>query len=395
VTSHAASTAGRQWAKPLVVTLVVAVIWSIWAIGAVHREAVGNRVYVGEHFLSQGAGSSKVIDEHHVAPVGQSGYDGQFFYYIALDPARAPAYLDDPASYRYGRALYPFVARAAALGRASLVPWTLLLVNLVALVGGTLALALLLQRRGASPFFALLFGFAPGLYEAVNRDLSEPLAYSLVLAALAVWWWDDEARPWLAGIVFGLAGITRETTLIFPIVLAAAAFIGLSDGVERRRGRDRRSAIVLVVMSLFPYVALRIGLLAWLGRDGSPDAARFPWVPFGGLFSHWPLNRILLEQVWSVVIPSLVAVILVALFTRRLGPSLLALICNVLVLVVFLPTPSYESIVASSRITLGVTCAFLACLPVIPAQQRAQVALAVALLAMAPWFDLMPTSLGR
>jgi hypothetical protein len=88
-------------------------------------------------------------------------------------------------------------------------------------------------------------------------------------------------------------------------------------------------------------------------------------------------------------------VILVAVFTRRLGPSLLALICNVAVLVVFLPSPSYEAIVASSRITLGVTCAFLACLPIVPAKERAQVALGVAVLAMAPWFDLLPTSLGR
>ena len=122
-------------------------------------------------------------------------------------------------------------------------------------------------------------------------------------------------------------------------------------------------------VSLSPYIALRIGLLAWLGRDGSPEAARFPWLPFGGLFSHWPLNRMLLEQVWSVAIPSLVAVILVAVFTRRIGPSLLALIGNVAVLVVFLPTPSYDSIVASSRIALGVTCAFMACLPVIPEAQ--------------------------
>jgi hypothetical protein len=346
-------------------------------------------------FLEQGAGASKVIDEHHVSPAGRSGYDGQFFYYIALDPRRAPGYLDKPASYRYGRVLYPLAARGAALGRASLVPWTLLLINLAALVAGTLALALMLQRRGASPFFALLFGFAPGLYEAVNRDLSEPLAYSLVLAALAVWWWDEEPRPWVAGIVFGLAGITRETTLIFPLVLAAAALFGLRDGIERRYGRDLRSAIVLVVLALAPYAALRIALLSWLGNDGSPEAARFPRVPFGGLLSQWPLNRLLLEQVWSVVIPSFVAVILVAFFTRRVGPSLLALICNVAALVVFLPAPSYDSLVASSRVALGVTCAFLACLPLVPAAQRAQVALGVAVLAMAPWFDLLPTSLGR
>jgi hypothetical protein len=387
--------ARRRWIKALVVTLVVASVWTIWAVGVVRREPIGARVMVGTVFLAQGSGSSKVIDRDHVPAVGEFGYDGQFFYYMALDPGGSPAYLDKPASYRYSRALYPLAARAGALGRSSLVPWTLLLLNLLALVCGTLALALLLQRRGASAFYALFFGFAPGLYEAVSRDLSEPLAYSLVLIALAAWWWDEEPRPWLAGIVFGLAGITRETTLIFPVVLAAAAAFGLRDGIEGRHGRDRRSATVLALLSLAPFVALRVALLAWLGKDGSPEAASFPRLPLGGILSHWPLNRILLEQVWSVVIPSLVAVVLVALYTRRLGPSLLVLICNVAVLIVFLPSPSYDSIVASSRIALGVTCAFLSALPVVPAAHRTQVALGVAVLAMAPWFDLLPTSLGR
>ncbi len=395
MTWQAAPEVRRRLSGPLIVALVVLLAWSIWAVGAVRREPVGARIFVGSLFLAQGAGSSEVIDRSHVDPAGEVGYDGQFFYYMALDPRSAPAYLDTPPSYRYARVLYPFAARSAALGRPSLVPWTLLLVNLIAVVAGTFALAVLLQRRGASPFYAFFFGFAPGLYEAVSRDLSEPLAYSLVLAALMVWWWDTKPRAWAAGIVFGLAGITRETTLIFPVALAVAALIGLYDGIEYRRGRDVRSAVVLLATSLTPYVALRIFLLGWLGHDGSAEAARFPLLPFGGLLSHWPLNRGLVNQVWSVVIPSLVAVILVVIFTRRLGPSLLALICNVAVLVVFLPTPSYDSIAASSRIALGVTCAFVACLPVVPTAQRAQVALAVAVLAMAPWFDLLPTSLGR
>ena len=368
---------------PIAVSVLVCVVWTIWAAGQVRREPVGGLVYVGQQFLDQGKGSSATIDDEHVVATGRDGYDGQFFYYMALDPVAASAYMDAP-NYRYGRILYPLAARALAAGRPALVPWTLLFVNLVAVVGGTFALALLLQRRGASPAYALLFGFAPGLYVAVARDLSEPLAYALVLAALAAWWWDERPRPWLAGALLGLAGLTRETTLLFALALAIAALIGLDDGLGGRRGRDRRAALVLGAMAFVPYVALRLGLLAWLGSAGStPEAARFPLVPFAGLLSHWPLNRLLLEQAWTIVLAALLAVGLVAWTTRRLGPSLLALVLNVAVLVVFLPAPSYESIVASGRITLGVTCAFLACLPVVPVALRAQVALGVAVLGMA------------
>ncbi len=376
-------------------TLAVSVVWVVWTIGIVHREPVARLVYAGSMFLEQGAGASTTIDEHHVPPVARIGYDGQFFYYLALDPAGARAYMDEP-SYRYSRVLYPLTARVVAVGRPSLVPRTLLLVNLIAVAGGTFALALLLRKRGASPLYAALFGFAPGLYEAVARDLSEPLAYALVAAGLAAWWWAEQPRPWLAGVFFGLAGLTRETALLFPLALAAAALLGLSDGIERRRGRDVRSAVVLASVSIAPYLVLRLFLLAWLGQDGArPEAARFPLLPFGGLLSHWPLNRAVLEQVWGVAVPALLAVALVAVLTRRLGPSLLTLVLNVAVLVVFLPTPSYDSIVASSRIALGITCAFVACLPALPAARRAPVALGVAVLAMAPWFDLLPTAYGR
>ena len=380
---------------PVGVTLVVCAVWAVWAVGEVRREPVGELVYVGQKFLDQGKGSSRTIDREHVPAVGPFGYDGQFFYFTALDPRRAPAYMDEP-TYRYGRVLYPFVARAAALGQPAAVPWALLLVNLAAVAGGTLALALLLRRRGASPAYAAFWGFAPGLFVAVSRDLSEPLAYALVLAGLAAWWWDARPRPWLAGVIFGLAVLTRETAILFPIALAVAALAGLSDGIEWRRGRDPRSAVILAVTSLLPYVMLKLFLATWLGSAGSaPEAVRLALLPLGGFLAHWPLDRFLLQQLWGVVLPALLSVVLIGWLTRRLGPTFLALLLNVAVLVVLLPKASYDALIGSSRITLGVTCAFLACLPLIPAAQRAQVALGVAVLAMAPWFDLFPTAFGR
>jgi hypothetical protein len=381
---------------PLSVTLAVCAVWAVWTAGELRRAPVGTLVNVGQRFLDQGKGASETIDRHHVEVAQVTGYDGQFFYYMALDPRHSPAYIDEPG-YRYSRVVYPFLARAVSLGHPAAVPWALLLVNLAAVAGGTYALAALLHRRGASPIFAALYGFAPGLYIGVEHDLSEPLAYALVLAALAVWWWDDDRpRPWLVGATLALAVLTRESTYLFALALAVAAFIGLHDGIERRRFRDVRSALIVGLTALLPYVILRLLLLAWLGSSGSsPEAARFAIVPFGGFLSHWPLSRTLLEQLWGVVLPSLVALALVAWFTRRLGPSLLALVLNVAVLVVFLPTPSYDSLTASARITLGVVCAFLACLPLIPSTARAEVALVVAVLGMAPWYALFPSAFGR
>ena len=59
-------------------------------------------------------------------PNGTEGYDGQFIYYIARDPApeRVAGYLDVPA-YRYQRILLPLLARLLALGRIDWIPWTI------------------------------------------------------------------------------------------------------------------------------------------------------------------------------------------------------------------------------------------------------------------------------
>ena len=229
---------------PLTVTLAVCAVWAVWTAGEVRREPVGVLIHVGQRFLDQGEGASATIDRHHVTAGEPTGYDGQFFYYMALDPRRSPAYMDEP-TYRYSRVVYPFLVRAVSVGRPAAIPWALLFVNLAAVAGGTYALALLLRRRGASPSTQALRGLTPGLYIAVTHDLSEPLAYALVLAGLVAWWWDDRPRLWQAGVLLGLAGLTRETTLLFPVALAVAAALGLADGTERRSGRDLRSALVL------------------------------------------------------------------------------------------------------------------------------------------------------
>jgi hypothetical protein len=98
-------------------------------------------IKIGTHYVLQ-SHTSLVIK---LAPrcrcvVNESGYDGQFNYYMALDPVNARYYMDVPA-YRYGRILFPMTARLLALGQPDVVPYTLILINWLALAGGTLGLA--------------------------------------------------------------------------------------------------------------------------------------------------------------------------------------------------------------------------------------------------------------
>lgn len=71
---------------------------------------------------------------------GTVGYDGQFTYFIARDGAGAEPFIDG-ASLRYQRIIYPLFARLLAVGQADLIPYTLILINVLALGIGAGALA--------------------------------------------------------------------------------------------------------------------------------------------------------------------------------------------------------------------------------------------------------------
>jgi hypothetical protein len=127
--------------------------WSLWA-----RHSIGRFILIGENFA-------------HPAqlPPGMPlraayGYDGQFFYRLAINPAdfAHTAYgitVDQP--YRFMRIGYPVMTWLVSAGQRALVPWMLVAVNVAAIgalawLGGHLARqggrhaawGLLLLRRG-------------------------------------------------------------------------------------------------------------------------------------------------------------------------------------------------------------------------------------------------------
>ena len=90
---------------------------------------IGRFILVGRHF-------AVVSQLPHGMPVAKTyGYDGQFFYRLALNPAnfRHTAYgitMDRP--YRYMRIGYPTLTWLVSLGQHNLVPVMLVVVNIAA-----------------------------------------------------------------------------------------------------------------------------------------------------------------------------------------------------------------------------------------------------------------------
>lgn len=283
---HALRQVGR-W-RPRTVLAVCCVVHVGWvAVFFALQNDVRDLIRIGPGYISQSDSSDSIrLDPRYAPPANQDpgrageGYDGQFYYYLALDPLNARFYMDSPG-YRYLRPVYPAVARAAAFGQRTLVPWTLLLVNLAAIVAATALLSRYLQARGTPPAYALLYGIAPGTLVAVQRDLTEPVAFLLVAAALVAL--DSSGRyAWcMSAGLLALATLTRQPAAAFVAPLALA-LLADADG-NRRIQRRIVVATGFVALALVPYLVYSEVIAQVVGPRGGTD--QFTWVPFAGFFA--------------------------------------------------------------------------------------------------------------
>lgn len=229
----------KKWLTPTLVTLAVCLIYVVGVLLNNNGDPLALAL-LGTRF-SQGD------------PQGSEGYDGQFAYQIAVDPLNAAPRIDVPA-YRYQRILYPMLARWLALGQPQLIPWTLIVVNLIAIGVGTWATEQLLLNLRVSRWYALTYGLYGGQLLGLRADLNEPLAQGLVQLALLAW--AKERRSW-AVVAFALAALTKETTLIF---LAAYLLFALKERQWRW--------LAALGMSALPFVIYQFVLWQWLGSFG-------------------------------------------------------------------------------------------------------------------------------
>lgn len=284
---------------------------------------------------------------------GTEGYDGQFVYYIALDPAGGWRRADVPA-YRYQRILYPLLARAMALGQPEAIPWTLIAVNLAALAAGTYATERLLGDYGVSQWYALTYGLYAGQLLALRTDLNEPLSQGLVQWGIYAW---QRKKPRLSTLCLGLAVLAKETALVF--VVGHLLYLALS-------GR-RRELLAGVLITLLPFAGYQLFLKGWLGAwglgSGGTGATPFSPAPLGGLLSIGAVSGRALLLFLLIMIPLVVAPAVWCLWAagrdairRDWHPVSLMLLTNSLTLL-FLPQSTWREVAAMLRLSIGLVAA--------------------------------------
>ena len=231
-----------------------------------------------------------VLDRPKDAPPDKTwgiGYDGQQAYAIALDPINASAKLDRP-SYRYMRIIYPLLAHILAVGRHNLIPWSLLIVNIVAAAVTAGLLADRVLTRGGRSWVALAVVFSFNYLAGVRMDLNEPLAYCLALTGL---WIYERGNLAMAVVSFALAGLTKEVALAFPLALVAW------EALKRRWP----AALTILIGSLAPYFIWAGIVTAWQGISPfSYQLARPILIPFAGFVHLEGFESRVMVLMWSV-----------------------------------------------------------------------------------------------
>lgn len=297
-------------------------------------------------------------------PFHAHGYDGQFFYRLARDPADLAhsAYgVSFDTSYRAARIGYPALAWVLSLGgRAALVPWALVALNVLALSALALEGAVIARQSGRRPEWGLLLAGYFGFVLSLSRDTAEPTEVAFAIGGLLAL---RSRRAWAAGLLLCAAVLTRETATLL------VAAVGLVDLQRRWAARGGR-ALAPRRLDLVPWVAPSVAFFGWQlslwGLTGHlplhSDARGNLAVPLLGLVSaaahrlgqlpSRPAELWCLQVV--VVIAAWLLALLRALSPRRPIPSRtaaverLALAFNV-ALVLFLPYKIWDSVSSDFR----------------------------------------------
>ncbi len=276
--------------------------------------------YDPSHFVTAGDRfcDPALVPENLSVLNDSAGYDGQFYYRLALDPFTSKQTdfgitIDDPG-YRQQRILYPLTVWAVSLGRPELVPSAMILVNYLAIclmgwVGGLYA-----RSMGRHALWGLAFAFYPGFLLSLARDLTEVLSASLMLTGLLL---VRRERHLSAALLLSLATLARETAL------PAAAGLVLIWLYEKLKNKSKQGAApLLFLLPLIFYSLWQVwlfqqwGALPLLSRDeltGSP----LPFSDFITSFLHNASLETHHQRLWFAEMCFLTAFAVTALYSLR------------------------------------------------------------------------------
>ena len=247
---------GRGLGRALVVTTITAIVCVILMSFYVTNKLDGD---LDNHVLSSRLfGAPKALLDHGFKLFYQgdreTGWDGQFYYYIANDPLaqKDTAAHIDATAYRYQRVGLPLLAWAVSrlTGHDWVSPTSYYLTDLAIVLLATLIGGLYFARRGYGAWPVLAWSLSLGVQLTLLNGLPDAAADALLLIALVAHF---SGFRWFFALFATLAALSREAYVLFPILVAAfdwGTFIGFSRtivGDRTRRSIALRQSLIWAV----------------------------------------------------------------------------------------------------------------------------------------------------
>jgi hypothetical protein len=290
------------------VVLVIA-RWATWA-----KHNIGNFILVGRHFANP-------AQVPHGIPIQPTyGYDGQYFYRLALDPANLSHIafgIRVDHTYRFMRIGYPALTWLLSGGQHSVVPDVLVAVNILAVaalgyLGGVFAV-----QGGRGAMWGLLLPAYFGVVTSVSRDTAEPLAAACLLAGLLAL---RRRRPVLAGLLLTYGALTRETTMVAIGAIAIVRVVGIARRRSTPGREDVAWALPAVVFIAWQAVIYAVTGSVALATDGGRNAGAPFSAPLHALATnvrHINVNTFDKYDLWLLELGALVLCCAAAIVIMR------------------------------------------------------------------------------
>jgi len=306
--------------------------------------------------------------------VDMGGYDGQWYWGIAVDPiATGDVHQHfDTVAYRYGHPLYGWLGWLTSAGQPRAVPSALAALNLIAIAAAAFLAGMLGRAGGGRGWEGLFVALNPGLLYSAAHDLTEPLSAALLLAGILAY---VRGRRLPATVAFALLILSKEQFVTVPLAIVAWELV-------RRRARIRESAIL--VASVAPaavwWLWLRFHLGAWFTANSdaafvSPLSGWKRALLDAGVHSYAPDgSQNQLGEVTILIVVAAAGVLLVAgLLALRLRGPVDAVVLPLLVIVACLSpraTVLPRDLLRNIAVAVALVPFVLAARPLVPAFAR-------------------------
>jgi hypothetical protein len=220
---------------PVVSAAIAAIAGTLFVVARLFLVAKGDIsrfVMAGRDFVNPAAAPAGL----HV--FSGTGYDGQFYYRLALDPAnlaKTAFGITLDAGFRIQRIGMSALAWLASGGQHQLVPDAVVAVNLLALTVLAFLGGIIAKDAGRHAGWGLLLAGYWGFLFSIGRDLPEVVASVFLVGGLVAL----RRNRWvLAGLLFAAAVLSLETTLDVVIAVALVAIVQIVRRTRRPGVRD-------------------------------------------------------------------------------------------------------------------------------------------------------------